>query len=142
MGAANRETAERPPAEQPGAESFGPVLVGPARKTPSMRQAIAEARREIATTLPLVVRTLAKESIGGSVHHLKLYLELSGVLKGGLTAPEKQVRERTLEEILVERWEQDKAQAAAEEAEKQQSRFDLKQAERNRERAEEVLSGI
>ena len=133
MGAAQRKAGARPSAEQPGAELFGPVLVEPARRKASMRQAVAEARREVALKLPEVVRALAEQSIAGSVTHVKLFLELSGVLKGGLTVPEKKVRERTLEEILVQQWEEDKATDAAERAER---------AERDRERAEEVLSGI
>ena len=140
MGAAHRKPAPRPPADQPGAESFGPVLVEPARKPPSMRQAVTEAKREIARTLPTVVRTLAEESIEGSVTHLKLYLELSGVLKGGLTVPEKPVRERTLEEILNEQWEQDKTAEAAAQASRDEQQRD--RAHRDRARAEEVLSGL
>ncbi len=129
MPAANRKELERPSAT-PGAESFGPVLVEPARKPPSMRQAVAQARREIALTLPAVVRTLAQQSVEGSVTHLKLYLELSGVLKGGLAAPPKIAREKTLEEVLIEKWAQDKAYEEAD------------RAERDRDRAEEVLSGV
>ena len=95
-----------------------------------MRQATAQARREVALALPGVVHALAAQALTGSVTHLKLFLELSGSLKSGLAAPEKTVRERTLEEVIVEQWEQDKATAA------------LQQAERNRARAEEVLSGV
>ena len=135
MGAANRKAVQRPAAGLPGrdrvgAEPFGPVLLEPARKTPSMRRAVAEARREVALTLPEVVRTLAQQSIEGSVTHLKLYLELSGVLKGGLAAKEKQVREKTLEEVLMEKWAHDEAMEASD------------RAERDRNRAEEVLSGV
>ncbi len=135
MGAANRKQVPGPAAEMPGAESFGPVLLEntnqePTPKKVGMRQATAQARREVALALPGVVRALAREALTGSVTHLKLFLELSGALKGGLAAPEKVVRERTLEEILVEQWELDKANAA------------LQLAERNRARAEEVLSGV
>ncbi len=129
MGAANRKAIERPPAELPGAELFGPVLVESAKKSPGMRQAVAEARREVAQSLPLVVRTLAREAVEGSVTHLKLFLELSGVLKGGLAAPEKAVREPTLYEVLQEKWEQDAALRASEKS-------------ADRAKAEEVLSGI
>ena len=104
MGAAQGKAGARPSAEQPGAELFGPVLVEPARRKNSMRQAVTEARRELALELPAVVRALAEQAKTGSVTHLKLFLELSGVLKGGLTVPEKKVRERTLEEILVQQW--------------------------------------
>ena len=132
MPAANRKELERPPAT-PGADSLGPVLVEPARKPPSMRQAVAQARREVALTLPEVIRTLARESIGGSVNHLKLYLELSGVLKGGLAAPPRVAPEKTLEEFFLERWAQDKAYDEADRAAR---------VERDRDRAEEVLNGV
>ena len=130
MGASNRKPLTLPEANQSQAESFGPVLVGPPKKRPGMRKAITEARHEVAWHLPQVVQALANEALKGSVTHLKLFLELSGLLKGGLAAPEKQVRERTLEEIIVGNWEEEKAIVAAE------------QAERNRARAEEVLSGL
>ena len=130
MGAANRKPVSRPSADMPGAESFGPKLVEPTRKKVGMRQAVTEARREVALALPAIVRALAEQALTGSATHLKLFLELSGALKGGLAAPEKVVRERTLEEVIVEQWEQDKAIAATQ------------QAERNRARAEEVLNGV
>lgn len=162
MGVANRKPIEsstamtRPPAiskDQPGAESLGPVLVAPeqavpARKKTGMRQAVAEARREVAASLPGVVRELARQALEGSVNHLKLYLELSGVLKGGLAAPARQAREQTLEEFLNERWAQDKAideadqaQAHAQAQAQAQARAQA-QLERDRARAEEVLSGL
>ena len=87
-------------------------LIGKPKK-PGMRAAIAESRQIIADNLPNVIRELSKKAISGDgkasdATHLKLFLEISGVLKGGLGPQEKVVRERTFEEIMTERWEQDK----------------------------------
>lgn len=109
-------------------EAEGPVLVEAeagqhaGERSGRMKFALGESRREAARMLPEVVRALAREAASGSVPHTKLFLELTGVLKSGLGAAEKVKKERTLEEILVEQWEREKAYAAEDAAKAEQRR--------------------
>jgi hypothetical protein len=74
-----------------------------------MPTAVAEAKSIIAAALPAVSRTLAEQATAGSVNHLKLFLEIAGLLKGGLAVPEEIRQEKTLEDLLNEQWEKDHA---------------------------------
>ena len=72
--------------------------------------ALAEAKWIVAQALPHVSRKLAEDAKGGSVNHLKLFLEIAGLLKGGLAMPEEIRQEKTLEDLLNEQWEKDHAE--------------------------------
>ena len=113
MGAARRVVVEMPSAEEPEALPFAvEVAELPRRARKGMRAATAEARRRVAEALPEVISTLATRAKDGDAASLKLFLEVSGVLKGGLAPAARERREKTLEEILFEQWERDKLTAA------------------------------
>lgn len=98
----------------------GPVLVDELaesqRAAERRKRGVRQARREVARLLPEVIRALGTKAADGSVAHVKLFLELSGVLKGGLAKQAKVARARTLEEVLVEQWDREKALVAEDEA--------------------------
>jgi hypothetical protein len=54
--------------------------------------------------LPKSATQLAEKASEGSVPHLKLLLELVGLDDGGMVLREAAPKEKTLEEILMERW--------------------------------------
>jgi hypothetical protein len=94
----------------------GPLCVGGIHEVPRnaepirMPMALAEAKQIVAAALPDVSRALADQAKAGSVNHLKLFLEIAGLLKGGLGVPEETRREKNLEEILNEQWEKEIAE--------------------------------
>ncbi len=104
---ARKRLVEMPMAETPDTEP-APLFVVPEQKKKGMRAAMAEARRVIANALPDVAQALATHSKEGSVAHLRLFMEVSGLLKGGLQIKTKVQREKTVEELLDEEWARQK----------------------------------
>jgi hypothetical protein len=74
----------------------------PARS--SQTRLIRRARWLLVNALPQLAVALAEQAEKGSVPHMKLLLEMLGLDKGGFAAREIKVKERTLEEILMEQW--------------------------------------
>ncbi|ADW67121.1 hypothetical protein AciX9_0030 [Granulicella tundricola MP5ACTX9] len=69
------------------------------------------ARKQFAEALPVIVSVLLDKAKSGSVSHLKLLVELSGLEKD--PDPKKmKPRGKSLEAILTEQWAKDKAEAA------------------------------
>lgn len=74
------------------------------------------ARARFAKQLPDIMDKLTTEALAGSVPHLKVLLELTGLDKSEPPQP-SQRKEKSLEAILLEQWRKDEedetAQAAA-----------------------------
>jgi hypothetical protein len=68
---------------------------------------LSESRRTLHASLPKLMQKLVEEAEKGSVTHLKLLLQLMGLEDGGLQVQELRPKEKTLEEILRERWQDD-----------------------------------
>ena len=78
------------------------------------------ARARFAEALPEIMQTLLDQVKTGSVPHLKVVLELTGLDKAE-TAPRKDKREeKSLEAILLEQWRKDEEQANKEQENKKQ----------------------
>ena len=65
---------------------------------------IGRTRKRLMEAIPSIVNTLLEKAETGSVPHMKLLLELSGLDKGRLAPRQEERREKTLEEILMEQW--------------------------------------
>ena len=77
------------------------VLVGAPR--PTYCRAFTRAR--FAEALPEVTATLLREAKKGSVAHLKLLVQISGIDKGEIKPAGKKRRGKGLEQLLKEAWE-------------------------------------
>ncbi len=70
----------------------------------NVAETIESARRTLMDAVPKSAKALAEEAETGSVPHIKLLLQLVGLDEGKLVSDEVKPRERTLEEIFMERW--------------------------------------
>jgi hypothetical protein len=96
-------------------------------KPPRPARCKSFARARFAEALPDIMPKLLDEVVKGSVPHLKVLLELTGLDKAEVTPPPARRKEKSLETILLEQWKRDgeeemarraAAEAAAEAAEK------------------------
>ena len=83
------------------------------------------AKARFAEALPEVMRTLLEQVKNGSVPHLKVVLELTGLDKDEAAPRRSKPKEKTLEQILLEQWrkddEEERARNAAVEAAPEQA---------------------
>ena len=86
-----------------GAEPEEPLRLKPPR--PANCKAFARAR--FAEAMPDIMAKLLEEVIKGSVPHLKVVLELTGLDKAEVTPPRARRKEKSLETILLEQWKRD-----------------------------------
>ena len=87
--------------------------VGPPR--PAQCKKFARAR--FAEALPDIMTKLLAEVQSGNVGYLKVLLELTGLDKPDPPPRPRKVKEKTLEQILLEQWHKDGEERAAQEAE-------------------------
>lgn len=94
-------------AETPGDEATGVAVkpVGSNRvKAPRPRYCRTFARARFAEGLPEITETLILEAKKGSVAHLKLLVQLSGLDKGEVVPRVTKRRGKSLEAVLMEEW--------------------------------------
>ena len=86
--------------EAGGAEAAGAML-----KAPRPRQCRAYVRKRMAEQMPEVVEMLMQQAKMGSLGHLKILVALAGLDKGDVDKAVKR-REKSLEKILLDQWEE------------------------------------
>ena len=94
----------------------------PAVKTAGVRRIAAPrpkycrtfARARFAEAMPEIAETLLTQAKGGSVAHMKLLIELSGLNKGDVVPRATKKRGKSLQAILEEEWQKEKDEIAAE----------------------------
>ena len=69
---------------------------------------LAGARRRIARGAPSVANAIVTHAKKGSAAHARLFLETSGLLRGGLGRAARKKAQKSLEAILMEQWERDR----------------------------------
>ena len=76
------------------------------RESPRMTDAarIERARRKLMRAVTKTAEALANGATEGSLQHIKLLLQLVGLEEGTLAPKEFRPKEKTLEEIMMERW--------------------------------------
>lgn len=89
----------------------------PRHKPPRPGRAKAFARARFAEALPGIMDRLLKEVLDGSVPHLKVVLELTGLDEPELAPAAGRRKEKSLETILLERWKRDGEEELARRAE-------------------------
>jgi len=65
---------------------------------------IERARNRLLGALPDMATALAAKAKAGSAPHMRLLLQILDLYDGGLAEQQVQVKEKTLEEILMEQW--------------------------------------
>jgi hypothetical protein len=76
----------------------------PVRRRSRHAKVIAKARRTLQEAVPEVATKLVEQAKTGNIPHMKLLLQLLGLEDGGLTPTRVGPREKTLEEVLMEQW--------------------------------------
>ncbi len=82
------------------------------------------ARARVAEAMPGLVKTLLDEAGKGSLAHLKVLVQLSGLDTGEVVPQKGRRRGKSLETVLKERWEQDRLEREADRAERDGVRQD------------------
>lgn len=72
----------------------------------SPAELVDSARRSMMEAVPDAATALAKQATEGSVPHIKLMMQLVGLDEAGFAPVADQRHEKTLEEILMEKWDQ------------------------------------
>ena len=72
-------------------------------KAPRPRQCRAYVRKRMAERMPTLVEMLMRQANEGSLGHLKILVTLAGLDKGEVDKAVKR-REKSLEKILLEQW--------------------------------------
>lgn len=75
------------------------------------------ARARVAEAMPALIRQLLEEAEKGSLPHLKVLVQLSGLDTGEVVPQSGRRKGKSLERVLKERWEQDRLEAEADRAE-------------------------
>jgi len=73
----------------------------------SHSELIEMARRSLIQAVPATATALADGAHKGSLPHIKLLMQLVGLDNGQLASKETRPKEKTMEEILMELWEQE-----------------------------------
>ena len=94
-----------------GEETGGRAKGTRARKAPRPGKCQKFVMARFAEALPEVAAKLLHEAKQGSVAHLKLVLQISGLDKGEVPRVRSKKREKNLEEILMEAWAKDAEEA-------------------------------
>ena len=97
--------------ELPGEAGTGNLVGAPRPKNCRLY-----TRARLAEELPAVTRTLLREAKKGSIAHLKLLVQISGLDKGSVTPEPKKHKGRNLEQILMDEWAKEQAEEAKEAA--------------------------
>ena len=72
---------------------------------------IERARNRLLGALPDMATALAAKAKAGSAPHMRLLLQILDLYDGGLAEQQVQVKEKTLEEILMEQWNREPSAA-------------------------------
>ena len=72
----------------------------------SAAELVGSARKSLMEAVPAAATALANDATKGSVPHIKLMMQLVGLENAGFAPVAEQRQEKTLEEILMEKWKQ------------------------------------
>lgn len=92
-----------------GAESVGKAA-GTRVSAPRPKYCRTFARARFAEALPEIADTLLQQAKGGSIPHMKLLIELSGLNKGDVVPRVTKRRGKSLEAMLEEEWQKEEWQ--------------------------------
>ena len=96
------------------ADGAGKTAAGRRIAAPRPKYCRTFARARFAEALPEIAETLLKQAKDGSVPHMKLLIELSGLNKGDVVPRATKKRGKSLQAILEEEWQKEKDEIAAE----------------------------
>jgi hypothetical protein len=99
-----------------GAGTTGVEADGDAGAAPRPAHCRLYTLERMAMAMPAVVMSLVGMATKGSVPHIKLLIQISGLDKADVVPAKRMKREKNLEEILKEAWENDVAEKAKREA--------------------------
>ncbi len=112
---AGKFAAEGAVVAAPGGEEAAEKATGVRRMAaPRPKYCRTFARARFAEALPEIAETLLTQAKGGSVPHMKLLIELSGLNKGDVVPRAMKPRGKSLQAILEEEWQKEKDEIAAE----------------------------